>query len=534
MTRNHRLFSLVAATLVACGGTPTPVDGGMTGDAGNDTGATTNDAGSDAGGSGGACASAMAVTLAAGAQSVMGDTTGMTTGLVDLGANCGGNMAGQMQAPEQVIAVTLPGSATDNVAVTYTLLNAVTDAMFDTTTQVRTNCMDATGAICFDDSSVDPADYRSDGHFTAPGGSTRYIIISGYRMPLTGYHNSGPWKADFQTFVNPTAPTLASGTASLLDGDYLTVEAVGMDPQSAATGVQLSFLDATSAPIGFDIDADPTTADVTDLGPYDFRPGIIGMMNFDGTSRVTGFGPFPQALTATQLRIAVVDAANLTSNEIMIPLVQSTSVHVGDMCDAMSVCPPGVDCTGTPAVCTVPAAVATECAGAVAVTVATPTTTTTMATSSVNFTTGTGLIEGSCIGTGGMGDEHILSVDVPATGTFDLIAETPDMAENGPDTLIYDRTVCGDPSTETACNDDRGAAPDPHVIASRIVVQNAAAGTHFIIVDSFETMTTAMSTVVTISLRPVLAVGDMCDSAGVMNRCPGTPCPATGTGVVCP
>lgn len=531
MSRHHRLLGLIAATLVACGGNSNPVDAGTTGDTGTtEDGGGGNDAGSDAGGGGGACASAMSVTLTAGAQSVMGDTTGHTSGPVDLGAGCGGQNAGETQAPEQVIALTLPGTASDMVAVTYTLLNAVTDTMFDTTTQVRTSCMDATGAVCFDDSSV-ADDYRSDGHFTAPGGSTRYLVISGYRMPLTGYVNFGPWQADFQTFVNPQPPTLTSGTASLLDGDNLTVEAMGMDPQSAATGVQLSFLDATNAPIGFDIDADPTTPDVTDLGPYDFRPGVIGMMNFDGTSRVTGFGDFAQALTATQLRIAVVDAANLTSNEIMIPLTQAVSVHVGDACDAAHVCPGGVDCTGTPAVCTVPAAVATECAAAVTVTVATPTTATTSATSTVNFTTGMGLLEGSCMGTGGMGDEHILAVDVPATGTFDLIAETPDMGEDGPDTLIYDRTVCGDPSTETACNDDRGTMP--HVIGSLITVQNAAAGTHYIVVDSFETMTAAMSTVVTISLRPVLAVGDTCDPNGVMNRCPGTPCPMTGT-AMCP
>lgn len=532
MSRHNRFLGLIAATLVACGGTPNPTDAGPIGDTGGPDTGTTPDAGHDAGATS-VCDTPMTLTLAQGpAQTVMGDTTGHTMGVVNLGDTCGAQAAGGTTAPQQVIELHLPGTASDTVAVTFTLLNAGTDPTFDTTTQLRTTCTDVTGATCFDDNTAGVAgDYRSEGTFTAPGGSTRYLIVGGYRMPLTGNVNVGPWQASFQTFVNPTAPTLTSGTASLLDGDLLTISTMGMDPQSAATGVQVSFLDAANAPIGFDIDMDTSTPDVTDLGPYNFRPGVLGMMNFTAGTRITGFGPFPQAATATQLRISVVDGANLMSNELMIPLVQAMTVHVGDTCDAMHVCPGGVDCTGTPAVCTVPAAVAAECAAAVAVTVATPTTTTTSATSTVNYTTGMGLLEGSCVGTGGMGDEHILSVDVPATGTFDLIASTPDMAEMGPDTLLYDRTVCGDPSTETACNDDRSAMP--HVIASLITIQNAAPGTHFIVVDSFETLTAAMSTVVTISLRPVLGVGDACDPLGAMNRCPGTPCPTTGT-AVCP
>lgn len=534
MSRNNRLLGLIAATLVACGGTSNPADAGLTGDTGGpDTGPTT-DAGHD-GGASSVCDTPMTLTLAQGAaQTVMGDTTGHTMGVVNLGDTCGAQAAGGTTAPQQVIELHLPGTASDMVAVTFTLRNTMTDPTFDTTTQLRTACTDLTGATCFDDNTAGVAgDYRSEGAFNAPGGSTRYLVVGGYRMPLAGNVNVGPWQASFQTFVNPTAPTLASGTASLLDGDLLAITTMGMDPQSAATGVQVSFLDAANAPIGFDIDMDPTTPDVTDLGPYNFRPGILGMMNFTGGTRITGFGPFPQArTTATQLRIAVVDAANLTSNELMIPLVQAATVHVGDTCDATHVCPGGVDCTGTPTtVCTVPAAVATECAAAVAVTVATPTTTTTSATSTVNFTTGMGLIEGSCIGTGGMGDEHVLSVDVPATGAFDLIASTPDMAEMDPDTVLYDRTVCGDPSTETACNDDRSAMP--HSVASLITVLNAAPGTHFIVVDSFQTQTMAISTVVTISLRPVIGVGDACDPLGANNRCPGTPCPTTGT-AVCP
>jgi hypothetical protein len=473
----------------------------------------------------------MMVTLPAGMHSVMGDTTGQTTGLVDIGANCGGQMAGEMQAPEQVLALTLPGTSTDHVTVSFTFLNAGTDVMFDTTTQLRNTCRDATGATCFDDATT-ANDYRSEGTFNGMGGQTVYLIVSGYRMPLTGYHNVGPWQADFNTFVNPTPPTLASATATLLDGDLLTVEAMGTDPQSAAAGVVVTYLDSTGAPIGLDLDMDATTPDQTDLGPYAFRPAVTGMMTFDGTSRITGWNVFPVVATAPQMRISVTDSAGLMSNELTITLNQAMTVHVGDACDTTHVCPAGVDCTS--AVCTVPAAVATACAAATALTVATPTTTTTSATTgTLTFTTGTGLIESSCIGTGGMGDEHIFSVDVPA-GNFDLLADTPDMGEMGFDSVVYDRTVCGDPSTETACNDDRSTMP--HSLSSHIEVLNAAMGTHFVFVDSFDTLTAmsmATTTTLTVSLRPVLASGATCDPMGVMNRCAGTACPTTGT-ATCP
>jgi len=517
---------LIGATLVACNTPPPPaVDGGP-----GDTGAPTLDGGHDAGASG-VCDTPMAVTLATGMQSVMGDTTGHTTGLVTLGANCGGQTAGAQMA-EQVIALTLPGASTDTVAVSFTFLNAGTNMMFDTTTELRTSCTDSTGSTCFDDSNV-ARDFRSDGVFTAPGGSTRFLIVTGYRMPGMGYTNVGPWKADFTTYVNPQPPVLATATASLRDGDLLTIHATGMDPQSAADGIVVTYLDTTGAPIGLDLDNMPTTPAQTDLGPYNFLPSVRGMMNFDGGTRITGWGVFANLATAPQLRVSVRDAANLMSNELTIPLVHSTTVHVGDACDTDThLCAGGVDCTGTPTVCTVPAAVATECAAAMTLTVPTPTTATTSMSTTLTFTTGMGLLEGSCMGQGGMGDERIVSVTVPA-GNFDLIAETPDMAEMGLDSVIYDRTVCGDPSSETQCNDDRSTMP--HSLSSLITVQNAAPGTHFIVVDPFMTLTATdpMSTMLTVSLRPVLATGTACDPNQVMNRCMGARCPMTGT-AVCP
>jgi hypothetical protein len=57
---------------------------------------------------------------------------------------------------------------------------------------------------------------------------------------------------------------------------------------------------------------------------------------------------------------------------------------------------------------------------------------------------------------------------------------------------------------------------------------------HFIIADTFQTQTMSAMVPITVSLRPVLMSGAVCDPAGVMNRCGGaSPCPAMGT-AVCP
>ena len=143
------LLGSIALTLAACNPSATPTDAGGT-DTGPiaDTGPTP-DTGHDSGAAMSVCASAMAVTLPMGAHSVMGDTTGHATGVLDLGTACGGMgmAAAGTTAPQQVLALTLPGAHTDTVAVNYTLANMGTNAMFDTTTQVRMNCMDATGEL---------------------------------------------------------------------------------------------------------------------------------------------------------------------------------------------------------------------------------------------------------------------------------------------------------------------------------------------------------------------------------------------------
>ena len=524
MTKQSLFLVFVAAALVACGGNGNPVttDAG-TADSGSDGGGGGGDGGRDAGGGGSVCDAPTAVTLAAGAQMVTGDTTGHTTGLVGLGA-CGGP-TGQPQPAEVVYALTLPGTATDDVAVSYTLVNDGTDEAFDTTTQIRTACGTTPTAdgTCFDD--TDGTEIRSTGGFTAMGGSVVYLVVTGYRQPVNGAVNEGAFQIDFTTYVNPTAPTYTSGTATLIDGNDLDVSIMGMDAQGAALGIQYAFLDGSGTPIGLDIDGDPSTPAVSDL-QGDFRPAVTGMTTFTGVYRVTGLSDFPEVGTnAASLRVAIYSDTGLVSApEAMISITHATTVHVGETCDATHFCGAGVECTA--GVCTVPAGVDALCAAATAITLDAQQ----MATQHVAFTTAEGLLEGDCAGAGGGGgDEHVYTVTVPA-GNWDLIASTTPNGTMDPDTVVYVRdTNCGDPTYEIACNDDAMMG----VLASAIELRDVAAGPHFLVVDAWETLTAAAETDLTVRLRPVLAMGATCDPAGVTNRCATAPCPATGT-AVCP
>lgn len=526
MTKQSLFLVFVAAALVACGGNGNPVttDGGTT-DGGSDGGGGGGDAGRDSGGGGGGvCDAPTAVTLAAGAQMVTGDTTGHTSGLVGLGA-CGGP-TDQPQPAEVVYALTLPGTASDDVVVSYTLFNDGTDPMFDTTTQVRTACATTptSADTCFDDTPAEN-DYRSTGSISGAGGSVVYLVVTGYRAPDTGFVNEGPFQIDFTTYVNPTAPTYTSGTATLIDGNDLEVSIMGMDAQGAALGIQYAFLDASGTPIGLDTDGDPSTPAVSDL-QGDFRPAVTGMTTFTGVYRVTGLSDFPDVVTnAASIRVSIFSDTGLVSApEAMISILRATTVHVGDTCDATHFCGAGVTCTM--GVCTVPAGVDALCAAATAITLDASQ----MATEHLSFTTDEGLLEGDCAGAGGgLGDERVFTLTVPA-GNWDLIASTTPNGTMDPDTVVYVRdTNCGDPTYEIACNDDAMMG----VLASAIELRNVAAGPHFLVADTWETLTAAAETDLTVRLRPVLATGATCDPAGVMNRCATAPCPATGT-AVCP
>ncbi len=526
MMKQSLFLVFVAAALAGCGGNGNPMttDAG-TSDAGNDAGGGGSDASPDSGGTTGVCDAPTAVTLAAGAQMVTGNTTGHTTGLVSLGA-CGGP-TDQPQPAEVVYALTLPGTASDDVVVSYTLLNDGTDAMFDTTTQIRTACATTPtdpATSCFDDTPAED-DYRSTGQFSGAGGSVVFLVVSGYRQPDTGFVNSGAFEVDFTTYVNPTAPTFTSGTAMLVDGNDLDVSIMGMDAQGAALGIQYAFLDGAGTPIGLDLDGDPATAAVSDL-QGDFRPAITGMTTFTGVYRVTGLSDFPEvAANAQSLRVAIYSQTGLVSApEAMVAITRASTVHVGETCDATHLCGTGVDCTT--GVCTVPAGVMALCDGATAITLDAQQ----MATQHVAFTTDEGLLEGDCAGAGGGGgDEWVYTLTVPA-GNWDLLASTTPNGTMDPDTVVYVRDAsCGDPTQEIACNDDVMMG----VLASSIELRDIAVGEHFLVVDVWDTLTAAAETDLTVRLRPVLATGATCDPAGMQNRCAGAACPATGT-AVCP
>lgn len=510
--------------LFACGSPPA-----ATPDAGSD-------AGTDGGGGGGdsgpdtsvppdagvnACASPRAITLTTAAMTVTGNTTGMSAGLPRLDG-CGGAGTDPMGVPQEVLAVTLPGTAADMVGVILNMGVDGTALDYDSLIEIRGTCASATGAQCIDDGG--PADdYRSTGTFLAEGGSTVFIVVSGYLNPLDGYVNSGAWAMELTAFVNPAPPTLTGGEATLYDGENLVGSAMGTDPAGAAASLRYSFLDTAGTAIGFDLDGDTATPDDIEL-VNDFRPSVIGMMTFTGTVDITGFGEFPQAATATQLRIAVLNAFDQASAEMTIPLAMGTTVGVGATCDATHRCADTLTCTA--GVCAASAEVIAACATATPLAIVPPTTTITSVMTTAALDTTEGALEGSCNTRGGLGDEVLFTVTVPAVGAYDIIVDTNGAMLGETDTVVYDRVSCVDPSTETACNDDdmRLPATMPPLLASYAEILDAAPGDHTIVVDSFDTLAAAATVDVTVSLRPVLATGAACDLMGVENRCSAGNC----------
>jgi hypothetical protein len=532
MSRNTRFLGLVAASMLfACGSPMMSTPDAATDDAGTNDSGGPGDGGHDGGRDAGTsiCTSPRAVTLTTTAMTITGNTTGGDTSVARLDG-CAGDGTDPMDVPREVVAVTLPGTASDMVGVLFDMGVDGTAADFDSVVEIRPACASATDAICVDDGG--PADdYRSTGTFLAPGGSTVFVFVGGYLNPLDGYVNSGAWAMEMTAFINPGPPTYTSGEATLYDGEELVGSIMGTDPAGAASAVRYSFLDSAGTAIGFDLDADTTTPDDIELDAQ-FRPSVIGMPTFTGTLDVTGFGEFPQALMATQLRVTVLNAFGQMSAEGTIPLVMGTTVGIGAACDATHRCADTLSCTA--AVCTATPEAIAACATPTPVVITPPTTTATSAMTTAMLDTSEGALEGSCVGRGGLGDEAVFTVNVPAVGAYDLLVDTNGAMTGTTDTMVYDRIACLDPSTETECNDDDGRMPmaDPRILASYLEILDAAAGDHTIVVDAFETLTAAVTVNVTVTLRPVLPSASPCDIMGIMNRCAAGTC-MDGT-AICP
>jgi hypothetical protein len=454
----------------------------------------------------------------------------------DLGPDCGNPEAARF-APTDVIAYTVPG--TGAIALDFTMVNTVTDMMYDSVIQIRRDCAMIPQEIirtCFDDANPGEGEFRSAGTTTAEGGSTLFFLVSGYaETPVEGFTDRGAYRLEVTARQN-NLPVVVGGTWNVI-GPRVQGTVMGMDADMEPFAFAVTFQDDAGAAV--DLNADGMVDANDDIAfVWDNIDEIDGMAAYTGVSSITGvsmavpeLGTRLTELMVTQASTRLIDGSFGIGPAMTLPVTTANEVGLGEACDAMNVCVMPLVCSAT-MVCEAPPAIATACMGATAITVATPTTTTTSSTVQTGMLTmDPGLFDGVCTEkpmTDTTADEALYTVTIPASPAVDLIATT-DVAESmDSDTVLYVRSVCPVPTTEVACDDDTD--PGAMMFRSRVEVLDIDPGTYTLFVESF--MPDApVPYGLQVSLRPVLPTGAACDPAGVMNRCAMGACPAS---MMCP
>lgn len=505
----------LAATLAMAGcgdddGMTTP-DAGMGADAGPgmDSGPMEVDSGpGDDAGTGGeaSCAMPRELTLEMGEQTLTGDTSGLGSDET-LSEGCGSE-----PAPQEVLELTIPGTGQKGV-----LFNLVNDATaFDTVVEVRTGACDSTdGAMCFDD-AFPGLIVQSAGRFVVEGGSTVYLIVTGFDAAA-----AGPWEMAVEV-ADAQPPTISGGDARRVETTRYDFQIMGGDPDGDAIGILVEFLADDGTVIGVDRDEDPATPDQTEFFAG-FVDDLEGETTFDATARLEDEALVTATASATQVRARVVDRFELESDTTDLAITDVTESGRGETCGATAVCADGYDCIG--GTCQIPTETVTACTGATMIPI-TPGASTVTETRTGSVEPGPSYLRATCGDTSG--PEVLYRVAVPATGTYDLIASTDNAATGAADTVVHVQSDCGDPASEVACDDDGGEE-----FRSVAVVEAAPTGTYTIAVEIYGGPEAATPFELDVSLRPVLEAGAACDPAGEMNRCATGDCPSSGD-AVCP
>jgi hypothetical protein len=464
-------------------------------------------------GAGGVCDAPIAVAGALGSMvAATGDTSMAAPGLapVDLAA-CGPDV--DPAPPQQVVAYEVPG--TGRVAIELSLINDGTQANFDTLVQIRTACGEApTGAgTCFDD--LRSSEPRSRGTLFASGGDTVYVVVTGNGEPDQGRVSEGPWTLELYA-ENATTPALTQAAVRIRQ-TFLEATLAGTDAGRDANRVRLVFYRADGSIVDINFD---DAGDQADRLIFPLQ-GTSDQAAFTGTLQVDSFGLFMQQEGAVAADVSLLDRFGDESNRVRVDIDVPALRGVGQSCDDVTeLCAIDLACEGS--VCTVPESVSDACAGATAVAIATPVDTATSVQVSATLQPGTGALTATCVET--EGTEQLFTVEVPAGGTYDLVAHTDLEVTGDIDTVLYVRSSCQDPTTEAGCNDDTpGIAPH-----SRVEVLAAPAGSHTIVVEpypySFDPLPAEIG--LELMLRPVLGSGATCDPTGAENRCASGPCTA--------
>ncbi len=341
MLRRTTTLALIAGllgTTMGCGDDDamTMADTGPGMDAGMEDGGGADDAGG-----GDVCAAPRIEVLALGEQSLSGNTEGASSTLA-LSEGCG-----NAPSPQEIVGLTLPGSG--DVAVSFTLATEGT-ADFDTVVEYRPACASFADAVCFDDTGMD---LRSSGTFIAEGGTTVFVVVTGFDGDA-----SGGWQMDVEV-APATAPTLDTVQAYLVDDVRFELRVTGSDAEGNVVGYDVSFLDDAGAAI----DVEGQT--VFSVG---FNRDLTGETSFMAEGSLN-LEEAPTLAAAVQAQVTLVDATTLTSDPSTVTILDLVEVGGGDACDNLTtnICSAGYDCTEL--VCTFPPATVTACEAATAITV---------------------------------------------------------------------------------------------------------------------------------------------------------------------
>jgi len=514
------LLALSGLTLVGCGSTPpSGADGGVD-DAGNP------DAGPPDAGPPFECTDATRVDgMMDGTVQVMFDTSMTETRPRDLGLGCGNTSPSARWAPQEVIEFHVPG--TGRVAVDVDTTGSGTQNDFNTLFQVRERCEAVPAApfppSCFDDTSA--SELAASGSFMAEGGSTVYVIVTGFSEPPAEQRAVDEGRVDVSIGVRDNAaPTATSGSLVLALADTV-VDAAGMDADADVIGVAMNFYGPTGTLLDVYGDGSATLDGDAFFLPFD---RVTGGTDYAGTLRVDGtrigLANFLRQVNAAEADLRVFDRAYETSAPLRVEIIDAEQVGFGAACDVRNVCSPPLTCTGaggTTCDVTGPARVLCDMAPALMIAPVADTAQTATATGRVGGAAG--VWEGSMCGTmpanATAGNELVYSLTLPE-GSWDVTATTAGATTGGTDTVLYIRSNCLDPLSQVgACSDDIGGMN----LASQVNLQAVGAGTYAVFVEQFAGGRGAANVQVSVRVSAVIPSGGACDMARMQNRC------ATGT-----
>lgn len=428
----------------------------------------------------------------------------------------GSSYTGWTTTPSQVFRYAVTGGGSR--AVTITTATDATPLAADTILAVFDGDCDPSrvALACFDDARTQGRkEIRAYGTVAAEAGSHLTFVV--------GYYDdaSNPVQVSVSSREN-RAPSISTASALLLD-DRLQLWMTATDPDGSTdvAGAEIAFV----GPDGELIAVEGAATQVLDT--VQIGSEYQGSVSLDTA---------PAGVAALQVR--AIDSAGVrsaTSIETALPL--GTAVGSGAACDSdrgPRLCLGELECTeGT---CTPSALVTATCERAQGVTPTLQANGTLTAHVPVTIDAGPGQLRYpfTTCGTSSsaprtQGDEAILLVEFPDTGTYDVFITTGGMTVL--DTILYTRTVCVDPGSSSYCHDDNDYANDD-LYSSLTLMNQSAATPLYVIAELWDGLTTGTSASFDVDflLRPVRASGESCDSAHVADRCAGAPCVAG----VCP